>query len=95
MLNQLIKMREDLINASASMADELGPLARQKVGALIEEGEKIVKADFEIKEKALVAQKLTELRHNLEKLEQLVQKQIVEAKNALLKIREQVKFLLI
>lgn len=92
MLKQLLKMREDLVNASASMAGELRPLARQKVGVLIDEGENILKSEFEESEKALVAQKIIELQNNLEKLEQLAQERISEAKNMLVKIQKQVFF---
>lgn len=83
-------MKEDLVNASASMAGELGPLASQKVGALIDEGEIILKADYTNSEEALVSEKLSALREQLTQLEQIAQEQIKEAKASLLKIQEEV-----
>uniref|UniRef100_A0A914BWB4 Ig-like domain-containing protein n=1 Tax=Acrobeloides nanus TaxID=290746 RepID=A0A914BWB4_9BILA len=75
MLHQLSAMSADLINANASMAGELGPLARQKAMVVIEEGEKILRYGHN----QPVIDKLNQLHSKLSEVEQLAQQRIQAA----------------
>lgn len=75
MLHQLSAMAADLINANASMAGELGPLARQKAMAVIEEGEKLLRHGHS----QPVIDRLNQLHSKLQEVEQLAQERIQTA----------------
>lgn len=84
MLHQLSAMESDLINANASMAGELAPLARQKAMAVIEEGENLLRYGHN----QPVIDKLSQLHSKLQEVEQLAQERIQTATRQL---RQQVK----
>ena len=72
MLHQLDKMEVDLSNASAAIAGELGPLARQKARKVIDEGSQIMR----IEQNEEVASKLSQLQTRLQQIEELAKHRI-------------------
>uniref|UniRef100_A0AC34RT30 Uncharacterized protein n=1 Tax=Panagrolaimus sp. JU765 TaxID=591449 RepID=A0AC34RT30_9BILA len=72
MLHQLDKMETDLSDASAAIAGELGPLARQKAMAVIEEGQNILKNGHNEQ----VVSALSQLQRRLQEIENLAQHRI-------------------
>uniref|UniRef100_A0A158R5E4 PH domain-containing protein n=1 Tax=Syphacia muris TaxID=451379 RepID=A0A158R5E4_9BILA len=69
MLHQLNSMENDVRNANAAMAGELGPLARQKVEKIVEEGRRIEHLDqripqliYDIEQKLNVVENLAKER---------------------------------
>uniref|UniRef100_A0A914RBS0 Ig-like domain-containing protein n=1 Tax=Panagrolaimus davidi TaxID=227884 RepID=A0A914RBS0_9BILA len=72
MLHQMDKMEVDLSNASAAIAGELGPLARQKCRKVIEEGQQIIR----IEHNEQVATKLSQLQSRLQQIEELAKYRI-------------------
>lgn len=96
MLDQLSKMANELINANASMASELGPLAQQKAGDIIDEGSEILRAgDFSKANEddyEKINAKLAQLRHQLHIVEELVRDRIKIAKLQNSKLQNQVNF---
>jgi hypothetical protein len=72
MLHQLDKMEVDLSNASAAIAGELGPLARQKARKVIEEGQQIIRIDRNEE----VSTKLAQLQTRLQQIEELAKYRI-------------------
>uniref|UniRef100_A0AC34F5X0 Ig-like domain-containing protein n=1 Tax=Panagrolaimus sp. ES5 TaxID=591445 RepID=A0AC34F5X0_9BILA len=72
MLHQLDKMEVDLSNASAAIAGELGPLARQKCRKVIEEGQQIIR----IENNEQVSTKLSQLQSRLQQIEELAKYRI-------------------
>ena len=80
MLHQLDKMETDLQNASAAIAGELGPLARQKAVTVIEEGQNILRNGHNDQ----VGAKVNQLQTRLQQIEQLAQHRI-QVGNQLLK----------
>jgi hypothetical protein len=98
-LAQLRKMREDLLTSSgASMASELGPLANQKAGPLITEGEKLLNImngeGVEVAPlKAEVGGKLAALRSMLGQLVEMAHERIATAKSGNDRLRENINSL--
>ncbi|KAI1712385.1 immunoglobulin i-set domain-containing protein [Ditylenchus destructor] len=86
MLHQLDKMGAELVNANAPMAGELGPLAHQKAGALIDEGENILQT---LGQNDAVANKVAELKEKLTQVEQMARDRIAWAKTGNQKLQAQ------
>uniref|UniRef100_A0A7E4VLM8 HPt domain-containing protein n=1 Tax=Panagrellus redivivus TaxID=6233 RepID=A0A7E4VLM8_PANRE len=71
-LSQLDKMEQDLSNASAAIAGELAPLAKQKTSAVIDEGQQILAVRRSIQ----VSDKLVQLTGRLSQIEKLARNRI-------------------
>ncbi|KAI1715015.1 immunoglobulin i-set domain-containing protein [Ditylenchus destructor] len=90
MLHQLDKMGAELVNANAPMAGELGPLAHQKAGALIDEGEHLLQT---LGQNDAVSNKVAELKEKLMQVEQMARDRIAWAKTANQKLQAQLSSL--
>uniref|UniRef100_A0A915ES14 DUF7799 domain-containing protein n=1 Tax=Ditylenchus dipsaci TaxID=166011 RepID=A0A915ES14_9BILA len=88
-LNQLNQMAGELIDANAAIAGELGPLAHQKAGALIDEGEHLLS----LESNEHVSQKVEVLKVRLTEVERLARERIALAKNSNQKLQAQLSAL--
>lgn len=92
-------MANELINANASMASELGPLAQQKTDDIIEEGTKILYVDDFLKtnknDYEKINAKLSKLKQEFQNIKNMVKDRIEIAKLQNAKLQKQVCIALI